>query len=142
MNHDLWMAVAFKDISCSNLIRQNENVQSSEDTLSKNLFMAPLVYVPAAFGQQWLIAPRGVGLSHDRFVCGHAVFWQSEQTVQKDGALGIRGINITPCQNCSGLFQYQLVCSLSGLRPFKRGFFFSLFKNWNITTIKSFSKLR
>lgn len=69
------MAVAFKDISCSNPIRQNENVQSSEDTLSKNLFMAPLVYVPAAFGQQWLIAPEVWGcLAIVLIVCGPAVF--------------------------------------------------------------------
>lgn len=72
---------------------------------------------------------RGVGLSRDRFVCGPAVFWQSEQTVQKDGALGIWGINITPCQNCSGLFQYQMVCSRSEWRPLFAGvFLFSFLK--------------
>lgn len=87
-------------------------------TLSPKTFSWRLLFTCQRVWSAMAYRARGVGLSRDRFVCGPAVFWQSEQTVQKDGAFGIRGINITPCQNCSGLFQYQLVCSLSGLRPF------------------------
>lgn len=87
-------------------------------TLSPKTFSWRLLFTCQRVWSAMAYRARGVGLSRDRFVCGPAVFWQSEQTVQKDGALGIRGINITPCQICSELFQYQLVCSLSGLRPF------------------------